>query len=447
MSRAVSALLALTVVVTTPALAATRRVPSEYSTINAALDLSVAGDSVLVAPGSYATFEVRGFPFGTISSVAFLKGGVTLRSEGGPEVTILRMDGTPPGGPVVSFGYLASGTTLVEGFTFAGTAAGMSGLQFSSGERCIVRDCLFLGLGGGVPGSGLGVASVRADLELYGCRFEGIHGVIAGGVYQESSTLLMEDCEFRNVRSGAVELSLDSGNPHPASLTMRRCRFYDNEKTTGTGGAIAVGYPQVLIEDCWFENNRSVGGPNGAGAIAFGGLTTVSQAIRNCTFLNNWITTGKSGAIWGFGGSAEVTGNTFCGNHQVIDWGTGGSSVYLTGGSFEFRNNVIVNSAGDQAVGISNGTITTGCNVYWNNPLGNTSGFPLDPTDFNADPMFCDPEAGDLRVNAISICLPENNPSCDEPIGAWGEGCGSISVQPESWGRVKNLYRAEPEGK
>jgi hypothetical protein len=101
---------------------------------------------------------------------------------------------------------------------------------------------------------------------------------------------------------------------------------------------------------------------------------------------------------------------------------------------------------GDEAAGLRMGTLETGCNVYWDNAQGNTAGFVPDATDLVADPMFCDVSASDFHVNAASPCIPGNGyPSCTELIGAYGQGCGVLSVEPDlnarSWGSLKSLYR------
>jgi hypothetical protein len=65
------------------------------------------------------------------------------------------------------------------------------------------------------------------------------------------------------------------------------------------------------------------------------------------------------------------------------------------------------------------------------------------------DPLFCDPVScltgpptilGDYRVDASSPALLA---PCG-PIGAFGEGCGSTSLEPTSWGRIKGIYRLSP---
>jgi hypothetical protein len=38
--------------------------------------------------------------------------------------------------------------------------------------------------------------------------------------------------------------------------------------------------------------------------------------------------------------------------------------------------------------------------------------------------------------------LPGNN-TCGIQIGAFGTGCGPVSVEPSSWGGIKALYRGK----
>jgi hypothetical protein len=86
------ALIATFCFATHDAQASTRRVPSEYPTIQSAIDASISGDSVLVAPGSYSDRNTRklvGGTFGTVTALAFLPPGVALVSEYGAGSTTL----------------------------------------------------------------------------------------------------------------------------------------------------------------------------------------------------------------------------------------------------------------------------------------------------------------------------------------------------------------------
>ena len=102
-----------------------------------------------------------------------------------------------------------------------------------------------------------------------------------------------------------------------------------------------------------------------------------------------------------------------------------------------FENNVIAHTSGTPALG-GGASFTTGCNVFWDN--GDGIGLTLGSTDRIADPQFCDPDNQDYELQSISPCLPPYSLGCGL-IGALGEGCGTISVEPESWAKVKAAYR------
>jgi hypothetical protein len=76
--------------------------------------------------------------------------------------------------------------------------------------------------------------------------------------------------------------------------------------------------------------------------------------------------------------------------------------------------------------------------VFWDNPEG--LGIPLGDTDREVDPRFCDPGNGDFHVEGGSPCVEPGSLGCGQ-IGAFGVGCGTVSVEPESWARIKGLYR------
>jgi len=59
-----------------------------------------------------------------------------------------------------------------------------------------------------------------------------------------------------------------------------------------------------------------------------------------------------------------------------------------------------------------------------------------------ADPLFCDRQGGDYRLQAGSPCAPWSppNPECDL-IGAYPVGCGATPTQDVTWGQLKNLFR------
>jgi hypothetical protein len=89
---------------------------------------------------------------------------------------------------------------------------------------------------------------------------------------------------------------------------------------------------------------------------------------------------------------------------------------------------------------VSGANVIPGCNVYWNNAGGNVTGFTMASTSREVDPLFCDGPNGDFTVQDSSTCLPANSLGCGL-IGAFGQGCGTVSIQQGSWGSIKGGYR------
>ena len=149
MRRVSLMLIVLAVPVLAPA--ATLRVPSQYATIQAAIDVASGGDTVLVAPGRY------------LESIDFKGKAIAVRSSGGSCVTVI--DAYLSGGSVVTFASGEGPGSWLEGFTLTngnGTYMGL-GLSLGGGIYCrlssptISRNTIIgnhASFGGGVDCSG-----------------------------------------------------------------------------------------------------------------------------------------------------------------------------------------------------------------------------------------------------------------------------------------------------
>ncbi|MBZ0170819.1 MAG: right-handed parallel beta-helix repeat-containing protein, partial [Phycisphaerales bacterium] len=241
-------------------------------------------------------------------------------------------------------------------------------------------------------------------------------------------SVLAEDCVFEGGTGGVLYDGTGSFGP---SAVFRRCRFLDNVG----GGGLNVNGPQVIVEDCWFEGNRAFGG---------GGFRV--QQVDDLLVRRN-VVVGNSAAAQGGGSISRSYGivaeNTFHGN--VSDFEVDGANLNISSadgsGFIAIENNIFSGARGSHAVDVPQVITSSSCNVFWDNPLGNVNiNYPWDPTDTIQDPQYCDPEAGDLTVSGTSPCLPAFSGTCGQ-IGAFGQGCGSVSVESESWSRIKGAYR------
>jgi hypothetical protein len=223
-----------------------------------------------------------------------------------------------------------------------------------------------------------------------------------------TGSTLVEDCQFTgnsNVMSNDPE-SCEGGAIHAVYGTIRNCLFEDNI-SSGIGGAVYMW--GGVVENCIFLRNTA---PTGA-AITNGGYAT----IRNCTMLANQVTALGGGAF------QVLMDPTAESDHNIVAGTIGGAGVDCRdGGTFR-------------------------CSDIWNNEGGDYSGWLCGISgsygDFSKDPLFCDPETGDLGLREGSPCLPGSHGSgvpCGL-VGARGLGCNLVPVLPMTWGRLKALYR------
>ncbi len=96
----------------------------------------------------------------------------------------------------------------------------------------------------------------------------------------------------------------------------------------------------------------------------------------------------------------------------------GGGLRCINGATATFRNNLAwANTGGDG---------TGDCPTWWQ-----TNG------NIVADPLFCNPAAGDYTLADSSVALTDPN----GPMGAFSTpGCHEVPVKPTTWGRLKALY-------
>lgn len=463
------ALLFLLLIATQPAAARTWWIePSgtgDAPTIQAGMDSAVAGDTVLLAPGTYhdcTHVDSEGLP-----SCVLIKEGVCLRSESGDPASVT-IDAEQLGRCL----YIEYGVpTIIEGITLTGGyATGQYGRSSGAGLLSVqssvrVRDCWFIGNhadreGGGValifnsssrfegcrflanetPGTGGGVYALASDSPFLRCEFEQNSAGRGGGLFCDDRTsMIVEECVFSE--NSAIQ---DGGGAFArvASPTFRACLFRANQAGSD-GGAFHSNRPNydegthTRFEECRIEAN-SAGGHGGGlscdqGAYVFAvssivtGCTSTSDGggffcetsgylyVDNCTAVGNGSSAGGGGLATGTSSTAIVTNTIF-----AFGLGGGAASCAGPGSSVSIDcSDVFGNVGGD-----------------WVGCIASQSGMD---GNFTADPRFCGAPEGDFTLSAGSPCL--DAPGCGL-VGALGEGCpGETAVEKTSWGGIKKLFR------
>jgi len=421
-----------------PAFSATIHVPADQPTIQAGINASSAGDTVLVACGTYLEHDI------------VLRSSVTLRSEGGePGCVTINAQGL---GRVLSGQDLAP-ETRIEGLTLTGGALVLPywGAVLCRGGSPSFSSCLFADN----AGAGL-VATESSDPVLAACTFA--RNQRSGMRVEKGGGARLTDCMFEdNWFPGSTPgggMFADGGN-----VELLRCTFARN--TCGdSGGAVgAWNTANLRIEDCSFTRNSGSAG----GAIA---MIWSQATIADSQFHGN--TAGAGGALFCYDqASMTVTGSTFVGNSAETKGGGAMVDYYAW---LNVRSSTFFGNAAPDGGGLHQalGNLTVENTIIAQSPQGGAlkCSQPVDPvircSDFHgntggdwiscaagllglygnvsADPLFCDAPAGDFRIADASPCAPEHSGGCGL-IGAWPVGCGATTVEPTTWGALKHAFR------
>ncbi len=338
----------------------------DFTEIQPALDAASDGDTVLVKPGQYTVND--SIDFNRLLAAGPVK-NLILRSEGGPDVTSIRMSQTPidpAAASVVVFQHGEGSASVVNGFTLtggmvaAGVPRGGGGITVCGSsprvERCMVRDNSAARGGGIYCGDGAMPAFVE-------CSVTSNSATEGGGVYVDGALPAFEACTVteNSATSGGAVYCLN------ASPTFTECTVSGNAASEDGGGGFHCWDANLHAEHCLISENAGsgllCGGSSAARLIGCGvernsggGITCDASFphLTGCTLRGNR-TAGNGGGLHCRNGASPILeACTLIGNMAE----TGGGVFILdppdapAGGPFLF-NTVI---AGNRAV--------TGAGVY-----------------------------------------------------------------------------------
>lgn len=229
-----------------------------------------------------------------------------------------------------------------------------------------------------------------------------------------------------NVTSVVQDIGIINGNVTTdgggiwcsSSPTIRNVRLAQNH--ADRGGAMFCNGGSPVVENCTIVQNE--------GRVRAGGIGFLGGAaeVRNCFVSSNW---GYMGGAFFLPDSAEVTisGCTVIDNNNSLDRAT----IGLDGNSVLTIQNCIITGGPYHAFGeYEEGGITiSGCDVYGNGSdySGPIAGQNGNSGNISADPLFCDPGAGDYTLRADSPCSEYSAPN-REQIGNQPVGCAAPTL-------------------
>jgi len=344
----------LSLLIATPAAAADLTVGPTDS-IQAAIDLALDGDRVLVQPATHT------------ERINFNGKAIEVIGLGGAANTTLNGGGL---GPVVRFASGEGSASRLQGFTITGGSAnaGAGGIACSSGATPTIEDCSIRfnrgKFGGGVTGSPI----------LRRCVIEGnlaslTHG---GGVY------------------GAPQMS--------------HCVVTGNRASSADGGGIYLVNGTASITDCVIVDNGAVFANSSGGGLYIDSSATA--AIERTVFSGNYAT---GGVFAGYGGGvyAESAGSSLT-SCTVVGNSVSGSSTFGAGlfGPLAVRNSIVRDNLGGP-------DISGASSVAYSNVGGSFGGSNLD-----LDSSFVSTTNRDFHLMSDSPLIDSGDPSLVDADGS-----------------------------
>ena len=271
-------------------------VPSGYPTIQAGINASTDGDTVLVANGVYTREGNR--------DLNFFGRLITLKSEGGPDSCLIDCEYSNSRG--FNFWTWEDTTAVIEGFTIKGGTYGGGGI-YSRGANPKIINCVFK---------------------------ENFVTTTGGGIYCWESGAIFENCVFNSntaVNKGGAMFCRD----HPCP-EIRQCIFTNN--SAEDGGAIYLENSEAVIRECEILSNTA---DNGGGLVA----DFSDFSMYDCVISNNQAT-GSGGGLYIYYESGPDIYDCIISNNQSADGG-GGALIYNAGNTEFVRCYIIGNSSED----------------------------------------------------------------------------------------------------
>jgi hypothetical protein len=348
------------------------------ATIQAAIDAAANGDVILVWPDTYH------------ERIDFLGKAIALRSQEGPEVTIIDGQRT---GTVVKCVNGEGPDTVLEGFTITGGLASLGGGMYNVGSSPTVRDCIFTDNEAEVGG---GMRNQWGSSPLIeGCSFiDNVAYPAGGGMINSEGQPVVRDCLFLQNTAydvGGV-INLDPGE---GPVTFINCLFVQNE-SEGTFGTLLDGSGALVVNSVF---SRNIATPSPGGDVGILHTVHGEPEVINCT----------------------ISGNTGFGLANVDD------------ATLTVRNTIIW--------GNSEGSVQGGGSFSYSDIEGGFAG----PGNIDADPLFVQPGTDNVRLSFDSPCINTgDNASVPPDITTDLDGNPRIQGGVVDMGAYEGEFEAQP---
>jgi len=366
--------------------------PADFNNIQAAINDSNDGDTILVADGRYTGEGNR--------DINFFGKAITVRSENGPQNCIVDSEGAWLDSHRAFYFHCVEGpSSVLDGLTISGghvyNESGGGILSLSSSPT--IRDCIirnnyaeFAMIGGGFGG---GIALGDSNSLILNCTVINNGAGAGGGIYCGRGSPTISNCLISSNGRSGIEC-------YQCSAKISRCIIEEN-----SGGGI-VCRASTEIAFCAITGNYSYGSPGGG--IACEG----NSIIRNCLISNN--------AAY-YAGHSTSGGGVWCGEHSnpiIINCTIAHNHADGYGGGIGcyFADPTVINTIlwGNSAqysgpqVSLRHTGWPSSLTISFSNVQGGTEGIYMSPEcillwgegNIEGDPNFADPNNGNYHLKS-----------------------------------------------
>ena len=388
-------------------------VPADYASIQAAIDASLDGDTVLIQPGRYLANA-------SINGKNIVVGSLYLTTGNTSYISTTVIDGDSSGS-TFSVWHCQDGGVSVEGLTLTG----------GTGTVIEYIDPW------GFPSeriSGGAIASISSLLNVSHCHITRCSAQYGGGISLDSSIATVSHTVFDSNYAG------DGGALHAFSSSLQ---FMDNTVSRNEAGWLGGGislaksqYASSTIADNMIASNYS--SDHGGGIVISEEDSSIVVIVRN-TIDGNGAHMGGGGIYcrdskpiivsnlivnnlaetWTGGGvrcirASPLIANNIIDSNGAFGGGGGGGIYFLGGGKWDrpiptIVNNIITRSAGNWGIYCDSDTSNVLYNNVWDNEGGDISCSVWD-SNISADPLYLESNAGAYYLEAGSPCVDAGNP-------------------------------------
>jgi len=293
--------------------AADRHVPSLYPTIQAAINASSNGDSVVIEPGVYT------------ENINLNGKNITIKPFNNNFDTII--DGNQAG-PVVTFSGNETANCIVRNLIIRnGKAAQGGGIQ-GNNTLATIKNCTI----------GANIATGNGG---------GVHGLSG----------LMQNCTI------TLNQAVNGGGISDIDGIIESCKIKVNKATDSGGGAFNI---DGTIQYCEIINNEAA--KRGGGVSQIGGYLTANLISKN-----NALAAGPIATPNGFGGGINDAQGTVTQN-LIIENACNGDGGGIANSNGLIQNNVLAENSARRGGGISNCTGRIENNTIWQNTASSIGG-------------------------------------------------------------------------